>query len=169
MAALNFNAIKDALEEIIGEIRSPENMRKYGDLAADIIRTRTRLGYGVPAPLAEKEALKPLSEKYIARRKAQREDGKSGGLSALTAPGKSNLTRTGQLLDSIAVAGSAENQVVVAPFGPRKGEKLTNAELAQYVTDAGRPFNTVSKIEQKRLFDAVRLDIQNALNKRLTK
>ncbi len=51
---------------------------------------------GVASPEGPTEPLKPLSPSYI------KERAKDPNLSSMTAPGISNLTRTGEMLDSLA-------------------------------------------------------------------
>lgn len=173
-------------------------MRKYGQLAADMIRLRTRLGSGVAYDGADKANLKPLSSKYIKQREdmndsaeanvltnrfrekrksgsrkqvklsvSKSERSKAGGLSELTSPKKSNLTRTGQLLDSIQVTNAGIATVSVGPKGGRD-DGLTNQKVAEHVTEAGRPFNSLSKIETKRLHDEVKRNLREAIKRVLT-
>lgn len=50
-------------------LATPENMKRYGQAAVDIVVKRTRLGYGVADIGYDKEPLKPLSTKYVDQRK----------------------------------------------------------------------------------------------------
>jgi hypothetical protein len=102
---------------------------------------------------------------YIGQREA---DQRMGRLSDQTTPATSNLTRTGQLLDSVQVRSVAQNSVRVGPEGERSGGKLTNEELAGYVTQAGRPFNHLSKTELKRVREAIAKDLREEMKRRLT-
>lgn len=153
-----------AITEVMPSILDPDNMRKYAQMGADMVRLRTRLGSGVARDGADKAPLKPLAESTKARREAMQA---SGRLSSLTSPGKSNLTATGQMLESITVTEVRYGAASVGPSGSRDDGK-SNAEVAEHVTDAGRPFNNLSRVETKRLLDAVRRDIRNAAKKLLT-
>jgi len=62
-----------------------------------IIKKRTQLGYGVPSEGAGNTKLKSLSAKYI----IFRQKNKAGNLSSNTTPKRSNLTLTGDMLNSI--------------------------------------------------------------------
>lgn len=151
--------LKDALTKALKQIASPANMRKYGETAAGMIKLRTRLGYGVSEDAADKEPLRSLSDTTIERRKELQ---KKGMLSDLTSPRRSNLTQSGQLLDSIQVTSVDQGEVRVGPKGNRT-DGLNNEDLAGYVSDQGRPFNHLSRIESKRMIDAVRKDLRDAL------
>lgn len=94
----------DKIDQLIRRIESAlkgaNRTKQLDDVAKQLverIKLRTRLGKGLeksgqvggsPKPLA------PLSKNYVKQRK-------SAKLSGLTKPGKSNLTRTGALLDAI--------------------------------------------------------------------
>jgi len=156
--------LQDAIRAVIPEIKAPANMRKYGDMSAAMIKLRTRLGSGVDASGDSKKALKRLADSTKESRKAKKKKGK---LSELTTPNRSNLTETGQLLDSVGVTKSAYGSVTVSPSGSRTDGK-TNQKVAEYVTDGGRPFNNLSKIEIKRLSEEVKRDLREAIKKRLT-
>lgn len=157
---LKMQAMNDALDEV----KKPENMKKYGQMVADMIRLRTRLGDGVPKEMSDKEKLKPLAQSTKDERKRLQGKGK---LSSLTAPNKSNLTRTGQLLDSEAVKSVGVGRVTVGPTGPRDDGK-SNTDVAEYVSKV-RPYNHLSRIETKRVNDAVKRDVRALIKNKLTK
>lgn len=135
---------KKKLTASIQKIGASSNMKIIGKEMADQIKKRTLLGYGVSEPGGNKEKLKPLDPKYVESRK------KFPKLSDKTTPRKSNLTRTGQMLASIDVKSANQGTVSVGPIGGRN-DGLTNEELAKYVAEAGRPFNTLSKPELQGL------------------
>lgn len=146
------------------EIASPANMRKYGEMAAGMIRLRTRLGDGVSADGANKQKLKPLAPSTKKKRSGLAARGK---LSSQTVPGKSNLTESGQMVDSVSVVEAKQGRVTVSPSGARTDGK-TNSDVAGFVTDQGRPFNNLSRVENKRLSDQVKRDIRELAKKALT-
>lgn len=155
-----FSAIKEAFTQAVDSIGAPESMRKFGEKAADMIRLRTRLGSGVQRDGAEKDRLKPLA----ASTKKKRAQSK---LSQFTTPNRSNLTETGQLLDSVEPKNPTQRKVTVGPQGPRDDGK-TNEEVAKYVSEA-RPFNHLSKTEIKRIGDDIKRAIRQEIKARLTK
>jgi hypothetical protein len=168
MAKVTIQGVKElvkALEEGSREVYSAKNMLGYGQQASDMIKLRTRLGSGVSGDGADKEKLKPLADSTHERRKALQKKGK---LSGLTSPGKSNLTQSGQLLDSVTPISSQIGSVTVSPQGSRDDGK-DNADIGRYVTDAGRPFNHLSKVEIRRIQTAVQKDLRDAIKRRLTK
>jgi hypothetical protein len=177
-----------AMKEAITDIGKPANMRKYGEQLAGMIRLRTRLGSGVSSPGADKEPLKPLAESTIQARKGkiafyEAPNGKRipyprskshdpVKLSEFTTPSKSNLTRTGQLLDSHGVKSVSQGSVTIGPTGTRKPEGkivLTNQQVSKFVTEGGRPYASPSRIEVKRINDQMKRDLRNFIKQRLTK
>jgi hypothetical protein len=98
---------------------------------------------------------------------------RKGKLSELTTPGKSNLTRSGQLLDSIKAHPIEGNKVKIAPEGDRKDpgrkQQLNNQQVAKYVTDQGRAFINPSDAELKAVQDQVKAQVKNLVRANLTK
>ena len=133
-----FGKVKAALKELSD--RPPQSLGKE---AVSLIKDRTRDGFGVNTKGGVKHSLKALSKAYIERRKRSR-------LHADTSPAKSNLTFSGQLLNSLrsVVEGS---QVLVYPQGNRRGKGPDNLAVAGYVEKAGRAFLNFSAKEIKAL------------------
>lgn len=111
------------------------------------IKIRTRLGYGVSSTGAEREPLKKLSDSYKDQRKA---DSKRGELSDETAPSKSNLTRTGQMLDSLYGVARRDGEIEI-DFKAGRSDGESNKAIAKKVADEGRPFINLSNRELERL------------------
>ncbi len=156
--------LRDAIKNALPDITKASQMRKYGELAAGMIKLRTRLGSGVAYDGADKQKLKSLKPSTVDRRSKLKE---AGRLSGETSPRKSNLTQSGQLLDSVQVTNAGVATVSVGPKGGRD-DGLTNQKVAEYVTDGGRPFNSLSKIETKRLHDEVKRNLREAIKRVLT-
>lgn len=154
-----------ALNRALAEVLNQDNMLRYGKIAAGMIKLRTRLGSGVPAAGKEKDKLNKLKDSTVEERRRLQ---KKGQLSDQTTPKKSNLTRTGQLLNSMTAHDPEGGTVLVGPRGKRKDGK-TNDEVGGYVTDAGRPFNNLSKVEIKRLNDTLKRELKAIIRKQLTK
>lgn len=116
-----------------------------------IIKVRTRLGKGVEnGSFYSLQSQKPLSPKYQKFRK------KFTGLSQFTTPKRSNLTLTGQMLDSIK--------------GIRSGLRFTfffdNTDAdkkAKWAADGGRPFFELSNSEKNGIFRRVTQIIKEEL------
>jgi len=163
------NDLKDfagKIESVIRDAAAQNALRPVAEKAIDIIRKRTRLGYGVPNSVngtADRFKLQALSPGYIKLRQKSH-------LSDQTSAKRSNLTFTGQLLDSLAVIRIIAGSVIVGPTGTRKGESLTNAQLAGYLAEKGRPFLSLSKPEAEQLRRFYRNTFGDLLkNKRLKK
>lgn len=174
-----FDAFKRAFKDAMETVSSAENMRKFGEQAAEMVRLRTRLGSGVEKEGANKRPLKRLSDSYKQVRRGKIAFFTRGGkvipytpdrppsLHSHTTPSKSNLTFTGQMLDSLDVTSARRGEVTVGPTGSRKGG-LTNKEVAGYVSKE-RPFNNLSKVEQKRMSEIIADILRKLIGKELTK
>lgn len=150
-----------ALEKALEEVRKPATMKRLGDKAAGMIKLRTRLGHGVTGDGTDKQKLKPLSD---STRESKRGKLRRGELSSDTTPNRSNLTDTGQLLDSIKAFDAQNGSIKVGPTGTRQDGKR-NEDIAKYVTEQGRSFNHLSKVEQKRINDEVRREVRAVLKR----
>jgi len=113
-------------------------MLKAGNELSEDIRRRTRLGFGVKDIGRPRRKLKPLAQiTKIYRREFQNK------MSSLTKPSRSNLTFTGQLLDSLKAVKSSTGKVTIDFVGIHKdihGKRMKNIDLANEVTSKGRPF-----------------------------
>lgn len=150
---VDMSKFKKRLEEAIRDVESPESMAAIGKEVADRIRKRTRLGRGVAETNGEATPLKPLSTKYKELRKEVE-------LSSQTSPGKSNLTRTGQLLDGLKVI-SAKIGIAIIGWSSQR-----NRDVAANVS-ATRPFLNLSKPEMNAVAKIFRERIKNALRKKV--
>lgn len=165
----DLDKIEKKLKDAIEKLKTPTRLQEIGDFSADLIRKRTRLGYGVDSTGSEKQKLKPLSDSYKQQRagkisfitkKAKRgnviipiKPKQKPELSESTTASKSNLTNSGQMLDSIKAKVST-NKVSIKPTGSRKNSLLNNLEVAEFVSK-DRPFNNLSNKEIKQLRDFV--------------
>lgn len=114
-------------------------LSSLGDFIARMIRVRTRLGYGVNGN--SKKKLKALKESTIEQR--ERED-----LYEETTPRRSNLTRSGQMLNSITKKITKINFLtVLVPKTDRSDSDKTNADIAYYNELKGRKFFALTDSE----------------------
>lgn len=174
-----FDGFERKFKQTIEEVSKPSNMQELGEEVKSIIKKRTRLGYGVEATGQERVALKALSQSYKEFRKELGATKKSkakfkasqlvGGesvklsnkdkkraskeskikLSDATSPTKSNLTLTGQLLDSLTVE-AGQGQALVTVEGIRD-DGQSNKEVARKVQEEGRPFLDLAKGDLNQL------------------
>jgi len=128
-----------------------KDFSEVGDKAVDLIKKRTRLGYGVSDHGKPKKKLKKLSPAYIAARKKNKPKG-------LTSPSKSNLTNSGDMLDNLESKDLKNNKIEIG-FNNSKDEKK-----AKWVSD-DRPFNNLSKSELKQLKQLIDKSIKEAIKK----
>lgn len=136
------------IQNVFGTSLDAKNMKLIGNQAVFEVKRRTRLGYGVPEDRAPKEKLLALSYEYIQQRIEMAEDGE---LSSATKPSKSNLTATGQMLDSLKVINYRRNFAEISPEGSRYDTNQTNQEISAYVEAQGRPYLNLSALEIKKL------------------
>lgn len=123
------------LKKIVQE-SSVKALEPVGRIAIDIIRKRTRQGYGVSKQGGSKQELKAFDPKgsYIKFRRRNR-----GRLSSFTSPGKSNLTFTGQML--LGMVQKRQGKSVILTFDSQR-----NKDVAGHVSGA-RPFMFLAKEE----------------------
>lgn len=160
------DAIKSALEDAV----SKTNLKPLANKAADLIRIRTRVGYGVSKSGSPKEKLKELKG---STKKSRNTKKKRGLLSDETSPSKSNLTETGKLLDSIKASVPSAGVIQVRLTGSH-GDDLSNEKLGEYMHEGSanrekRPFMGLTDLQIKQLTDDLRRDLLARVNKALTK
>jgi hypothetical protein len=104
----------DALGVAVKEVTTQKQMAAYGRLAAKLIIARTRRGFGVKKTNTRVTRLARLAESTIERRRS------ASSLSGETSPGRSNLTFTGAMLNSIGVKKATAGSVIIgADLRPR--------------------------------------------------
>jgi len=155
--------VNRAIAKGIGNTISKKNMAKYGNSLADDIKKRTRLGKGVKENFGKTHKLKPLtSNDYVEQRY---DDKEAGRLSPYTSPERSNLTRTGQLLDSIRSKVISDNKFEIYVKDSRR-DGVKNSDIIDGQEDQGRFFLYASNLEYKRIRDQFRKDIQENMLKK---
>ncbi len=184
MAKVDMKGFEKAMEKAFDTMESAAEMRMAGEFAVDRIVKRTRLGKGVASDGADPQPLKPLSQSYRDFRKGKvaffTRHGKvhpykperPPELADSTSATKSNLTFSGQMLNSVKVIATRIGSVIIGPSGSRRktgGGKslLTNPEVASFV-GVDRPFLNLSKPEKAGLARYFRERLQAALKKALT-
>lgn len=142
-------------ERALKDASSKSQLETLGQEAKALIQKRTRLGGGVESSLGPRTQLKKLSEPYKKQRRKLKRDSK---LSDTTTPAKSNLTQTGQMIESIDV--NVSNGKVSLFFSNTKA-KLK----AKWVQDGGRGFFNISKPEFNQLQKNLQERVQSILKK----
>ncbi len=125
---------KTKVKKVLKDIESTGAMQEVGDSIIKDVQTRTRKGYGATSQ-HNKIKLDKLSDSYKKQRKKMR-------LSSTTRPNKSNLTQSGEMLESLE-RNKIRGGVRVIPSG------LDNKKKAKWVSKK-RPFLNMTKPEIKR-------------------
>ena len=137
---MTFKDLERKLARLINSVGDSATMDKMGKELAQTVKTRTRKGFGVDQTGGRSKRLTKLSKPYKKERKGLQSRGK---LSSETSPTKSNLTKSGELLDSIKGEGKrGEARIYI------DGRNLNNKKAAQDQEQVGRKFMNLN-IEQK--------------------
>ena len=140
-----FEQLTNLFKRPFNRLFSPSFMAQPGDDMEEQIVRRSRLGKGLSAP--KNGRLIPFPKLSDSYRKSRRRNKRN--LSLNTRPAKSNITKTGQLLDS--VKNTTRGTRVIVDFNEsRKNSKLTNSKLTGYLFEQGRIFLGLSKSEKNR-------------------
>ena len=152
-----------AMKQISKSLDEFATKRKMGIWAreyARLIGKRTRLGKGVDENNSPQKSLKKLtSKKYIRQRFL---DKKRGGLSAQTRPAKSNLTRTGELLNSLTGKGLGTRKATIYPVGKR------NEKVTKWQEDQGRTYLRLSRPEINKLTRQIGQELEKYIKRALS-
>ena len=156
----------NALGLAVQDAASSKAMRLYGEAAIKLIVARTRRGFGVKKTGSKQFRLARLKESTIKRREA------FTGLSPLTSPGKSNLTFTGRMLDSIFVKKARKGEVILGPSARRRKGGLTNEEISSLMEKGSsnrkaRPYLALSTKQLRDLNKEFAFSFDKALKRRL--
>jgi hypothetical protein len=152
---LDFKDLKDKLDKALANVLNKETFDGIGKITSQSIKNRTRLGKGVSQSEGSLEQLKPLAD---STKKIRTSKKKSGKLSSQTAPAKSNLTETGQMLDSIKYQSSA-TEVRIYIEGSDNQKKATDQ------ANQGRKFMNLSKSEVNEVLRFLQNKIKDSFNK----
>lgn len=159
MAKLTLNQLIQALDRFPKLLVGTKVYRPLAEFARDMLYRRVKSGYGVntddqPAASTSRQKLKPLSKSYRDFRsgkayffrgpegKIRRVPGRStrlDNIGAFFSPSRSNLTMTGEMLESLRFTVTSDGFKLIIP-NTRRSDGKTNAEVARYVAQNGRPF-----------------------------
>lgn len=137
--------IKKSVSKAVKDLQSKDFKEEVGRMVRDNIKLRTRLGKAASKTGGRAKKLKELSEPYKKERKRLR---KKGVLSGDTTPAKSNLTKTGEMIDSLEYKINGDG-VSVEVTGTE------NIRKAKENADMGRPFMYLTKIDIKAIQDLI--------------
>ncbi len=155
---MGFQKLSEKIVKVLERVTSKEYCDKYSQILADQIKKRAQLGYGVDVEGGQQKKFRPLKPSTIASREyAQR----IGELSPNTTPRTANVTRTGQLINSITPNGSP-GHIGVTLTESRDDGKL-NVDIVGYLEEKGFSFLKEAGYEKEILERAIRNDIEELL------
>lgn len=139
-AASDFTKFIKGVEADLKRSGDNASLKRLGQYALEIIRDRTRAGFGVPVQGGKQKRLPALSDSYKKRRRGMK-------LSPFTKPSKSNLTLSGAMLASLRVS-TRKYEVIISPSG-NDAQGVSNQDKANWQEDLGRIFLRLSKDEME--------------------
>lgn len=158
-------SVRDAFNKAI---RSKAMLTEIGDEIVTDIKDQTQ-NKAKSIPLQSR--LKSLSKAWVKRRARLAEFNDTDPAYQAT---KSNLTFTGQLLNSLKhkILGVGKLEVFFdgthQPYkgvkGKNLGKPISNEDLAGYVAENGRPFVGIRPLMQRKITRIVRTYVRRALN-----
>lgn len=151
MIEINTQRLKDLEQKVQKSLRAIKNVKinkRIANIAIDIIYKRVKAGGGVISDTVENakpKKLRKLSKPYIRRRHLI-------DLGPFGRPAKSNLTLTGQMLEALFVKVTSKGFKIDVKNQVRLGGgSLTNKQVANFVSEKGRPWLALTVTEQRIL------------------
>lgn len=176
------------LNQVIDEVFNPRFQSRLARLARSIIYKRVKSGFGVTSTGARRLKLKPLAEATIMARQGKLAirhkkgttqkivldgvDDRPRQMGEGFAPARSNLTYSGQLLESIEIDVGRFGFSIYIPdtvrrrYNQHQRQRATNKEIAIYVQDAGRNFFELTNAEVDIIIRAINDFIKSTIRKR---
>lgn len=153
-------SVQEKIDKAYEKLTRASSTKVFATFVRDDVKKRVRMGYGVKGNLMPKENLKPLKQSTIDDRKKLQGEGK---LNAFTNPRRSNLTRSGQLTDSLVALGM--NKEFIIEVQDARNDGKTNSQIVSGQEKQGRPFLYITDLEQKRLNNLVKKAILSEIRK----
>lgn len=149
------------LSKVIDDFADPKVMKEVAEQALKLVVQQVRLGNDYKTGGKFKE----LSPDYKDKRKKYSSD-----LHATARPRKSNVTATGQMLESIEVDKVQARSVTLGLGGARRNSplsssKVTNAEVGYWVEYNGRHFFGLAEKSRKKLILFYRRIVRSMLKR----
>lgn len=176
--AKNFNKVTEKLSQDLLDLVGRSFLEVLARKMREVIYRRTKSGKGVSRS-GDEQPLKSLSPHYVDyRKRAFGFDKKVRGvkikqnlgkqrLGEFGSPGKSNLTLTGETLDSIQFKIERFGFRLYFPDTKHKfSKRVTVREVARYVQMQGRPFFSLSRGERRILLQEVQKEVRKQLRRK---
>lgn len=155
---LQVRTIVKNIQDTVGRSLTPQEMRFLAMATLDSIVKRSRAGFGVERNFGVQRAFPALSKSYIEFRKRYKK------LAKTTSPRKSNITLTGELLDSIGILRTNQGSLVIGATGTRSSG-LTNEKLVGYLARKDRYFLRLSNQEFKQFVQNYQKTLRSLLDR----
>jgi len=175
------------LNEVATEVFDPRFQSRLGRLAKSIIYKRVKAGYGTTVGGRSRKKLKPLSTATVAVRSGKlmirhqkgtskkiymNQDDRPRQTGEFFSPARSNLTFSGELLNSIEIDVGRYGFSIYIPDTTRRRynkftkTRATNKEVAIYVQDAGRNFFELTGPEVDIIIKTINDFIKSTIRKK---
>lgn len=160
--------LKKKLDDSLKTIITRDVSKELGFKVIDIITKRSLRGYGLSG--TGSKPFKALADSTKDTRKRYKKN-----LSDKTRPAKSNITGTGQMLESLKPDPSPGKISIEIPTTKRNRElsgarsSTNNAEVAGYVQKNGRQFFGLTKSERQLVVSEVKSILVDGLKRLLNK
>jgi hypothetical protein len=151
MAKVKTN-FKELAAAISVPVSGPGSLTAIGQFITKRIQGYTRLGYSLAGNPSDPKSnkLMPLNPRYVARRKwwpSGKANPPEGGVGIAFSAGRSQLTASGQMLESISyVVNPSTKTVRVMVTNKTRRDGESNTAIARKNIDAGRPFIGLDKV-----------------------
>ena len=155
ISTLSPKDLANKLNNLLNDSVLAEIHNALGQKASQMVTDRTKSGFGVKKNNSGETQLKPLSPKYIEQRKKLKSRGK---LSSETTPNKSNLMKTGEMLNDIIYKSNSKEAVVFIKEEKNKKKAIRGKKE--------RPFMNLSKNEIQELTNIVNEKIKIDITKK---
>lgn len=136
--------VLDEIDKLRKRLQSPEVMEPIGQKMVTLIQGRTRSGLG-----ADGSPLKPLSPSYIEARKGLKKTKIKTG--RFFKPEQSNLTVTGQMVDSIKYEVGDGFARAFIDDSKKRNDGQSNKTIADKVASEGREFMGLTEQDNKTI------------------
>lgn len=148
--ALQLKQIPRLINAGLLKVTDKRILKAIGIVALEMVRDRTRKGFGVKKEGGAAKRLNPLTSSTKATRRRLQKRGK---LSENTSPTKSNLTSSGDMLDDLKLkVGKTSVTISIDGKDRQKAERVQNQ---------GREFMNLSKKEINKIVKIIQIEIND--------
>lgn len=159
---LGFKKFSDKLAKKVVEVKSRRIQDALGIFVVDLIRKRTRLGYGINKNGGDKVRFPQLSDRYVDYRKKNRRE-----LDPTTSAKKSNVTFSGQMLRSLGYRIKGGNSGILIQVSGTRRDGSKNEDVAlELLNKRDRRFIGLTRSEERQVARLYRQQFGKVIRKR---